>query len=198
MRKTSWTLAAALLAGALGGCASDGDSTLTLNLFDAPPAGVTSVVIQVASVQVHVDDKSKTSSADGSDSKLDSDGKWQTLAVNQAINLVQHQGDGGAVGLGNLTLPAGKITQMRLMLDATKKNTVKVGDKTCDLDLSKVKNGLKINHVFKALDTSLESRHEAWLDVQLDKVLEATKDCYALKPELRLHKFMSGGTEIKL
>lgn len=192
--------AALLAATALFGCAEEepAQSTATLYLMDAPPAGVTSVIVHVASIQVHVDDKSKTTSDDATDTKKDADGKWKTLLVNKAVDLVLAQTETVAVKLGELPLPDGKITQIRLILDATQKNTAKVGDKTCDLDLSKVKDGLKINHPFKALEVGTGKKHEAWVDFKLDEAMEVTKDCYALKPVLKLKKFKTDAKEVTL
>ena len=141
--------------------------------------------VAVASIQVHVDDKTKTTSDDAADTKKDGDGKWKTLLVNKPVDLVLAQTETAAVKLGELPLPDGKITQIRLMLDSTQKNTAKVGDKTCDLDLSKVKDGLKINHPFKALDVGTGKKHQVWVDFKLDEAMAPTKDCYALKPVLR-------------
>lgn len=188
-------LAAAL---ALGGCADDAaDSTATLYLMDAPPAGVTSVVVHVASVQVHVDDKGKSLAEDASSTAIDKDGKWQTLAVNKSIDLVKAQGETAAVKLGTLGLPEGKITQIRLLLDSAQPNTATANGKTCNLDLSKVKDGIKINHVFKALDTGVDQNHQAWLDFRLDEALQASGDCYLLKPVLKLQKFTTAGKDVK-
>lgn len=191
---------ALLAAAAIAGCAEDepAQSTATLYLMDAPPPGVTSVIVHVAAIQVHVDDKSKTASDDAADTKKDADGKWRTISVNKPIDLVQAQGETAAVKLGELPLPDGKITQIRLLLDNTQKNTAKVGDKTCDLDLSKVKDGLKINHPFKALDVGTARKHEAWIDYKLDEAMEVTKDCYALKPVLKLKKFKTDAKEVTL
>lgn len=201
MRTSKFAVLAGLFAAlSIAGCAEDepAQSTATLYLMDAPPAGVTSVVVHVASIQVHVDDKTKTSSDDATDTKKDADGKWRTLLVNKPVDLVLAQTETAAVKLGELALPDGKITQIRLMLDSTQKNTAKVGDKTCDLDLSKVKDGIKINHAFKALDVGTAKKHEAWVDFKLDEAMEATKDCYALKPVLKLKKFKTGGAEVGL
>ncbi len=194
-----WT-AAVFAAAAIAGCAEDepAQSTATLYLMDAPPAGVTSVIVHVASIQVHVDDKSKTTSDDAADTKKDADGKWRTLVVNKPVDLVLAQTETVAVKLGELPLPEGKITQIRLILDPTQKNTAKVGDKTCDLDLSKIKDGLKINHPFKALDVGTGKKHQAWIDYKLDEAMEVTKDCYALKPVLKLKKFKTDAKEVAL
>lgn len=194
------SLAALCAVGAFSACADDepAQSTAQLYLMDAPPAGVTSVIVHVASIQVHVDDKTKTTSDDAADTKKDADGKWRTLAYNKPVDLVLAQGETAAVKLGELGLPDGKITQIRLMLDASQKNTAKVNDKTCDLDLSKIKDGIKINHPFKAVDVGTGKKHEVWVDFKLDEAMEATKDCYALKPVLKLKKVKTNSADVSL
>src|SRR4051812_13458455 len=106
-----------LLAGitSLSAC---GGATADLYLFDAPPAGVTSVRLTVASMDVHVDDTGKKDKADdAADGSIDDDKKWQSLTVGKVIDLVEHQGEDAADDLGELDLPDGKITQIRLKLD---------------------------------------------------------------------------------
>ena len=168
-------------------------STAELRLMDAPPAGVTSVKIYVASMQVHVDDKSKTSSTlDG----IDDDQKWHSLSVNKTIDLVQHQGETAALVLGQLGLPVGKITQIRLLLDTTKPNTATLNGVVCNLDTSKVaQKGIKINHVFKAFESKNGAKHDIWVDFKLDESLKPAGNCFELEPKLKLHKVKTDGKD---
>ena len=200
------TSSAAIVAGLLSlvapGCSQmdmGDDAKVELNLMDAPPAGVTSVVLQIKSVAVHVDDDSAVSSA--TDDKIDGDAKWHTLAVDQAIDLVKLQGESAATTLGTLVVPMGKITQIRLVLDTTKKSTVAFDEagspKTCDLDVSKLPaTGIKISHTFKAFASDMNKTTQIWLDYELGTGLEKGTACYALKPVLKLFKVKAGGMDV--
>ena len=191
------------LALAAAGCGTDDEgSVATLRLQDAPPTGVTSVKVKVASMQVHVaksDDK-KTES-DPNDTTVDDSDRWVSLAVNKTIDLVAHQGEGAAETLGDLDLPAGKITQIRLELDTGEaaNNTIDSDTGTCNLNVEKVaKKGIKINHVFKAFQSKKNEKLDVYVDFDLEKSLKKADkngDCWKLEPVLKLHKVKRGGKD---
>ncbi|MBI3179997.1 MAG: DUF4382 domain-containing protein [Deltaproteobacteria bacterium] len=166
--------------------------------MDAPPEGVTKVEIFVASMQVHLaklDDDHTTS--DPADSSIDDDDSWESLTVNRSIDLVAHQGEGAAEVLGQLDLPEGKITQIRLQIDTSQPNTATKNGAECDLDVGKVaKKGIKINHPFKAFDVTSDHKHVVIVDFELDKSLKAIGDCFELEPKLKLHKFKLDGVDV--
>ncbi len=182
---------------ALFGC---GDPEMTLSLMDAPPPGVTSVRLHIASMDVHVVDKDKAAkNSDPSDSSIDDDDKWHSLDVDSQIDLVAHQGEDAAAVLGQLSIPEGKVTQIRLHLDASQENAATKDDVDCNLDLSKVPDkGVKINHPFKAFATESGSSHEAVVDFELDKSLKASGDCFIVEPVIKLHKAKTDGEEIDI
>lgn len=206
--RTSHLMTLCLSAG-LAACG--GSSTLDLKLFDAPPAGVTAVNIYIASMQVHVDDDAtdaadankttaqKAGSRDPNDATIDDDSKWVSLTVNKSIDLVAHQGETAAELLGQLTLPEGKITQLRLVVDTTQPNTATLNGVACDLDMSRVaKKGIKINHVFKAFKSTAKSHGEVFVDFDLSNALQAQGNCFLLEPHLRLHKVRLQGADVAL
>lgn len=176
------------------GCGG-GSSTAELRLLDAPPPGVTSVKLSIAAMQVHVDDKSKTD-ADPNDASIDDDQKWHSLAVNKTIDLVLLQGETAAMVLGELPLPLGKITQLRLVIDTTKSNTAVLNGVECSLDTRKVAaKGIKINHVFKAFESKSGSRHQLWVDFRLDESLKPAGTCFELEPKLKLIRVKTDGKD---
>jgi hypothetical protein len=101
----------ALLAGCGGG---DSDTTVTastgtlkLSITDAPACGYDNVFITVKEVRVHQ-----------SEDAVDGDEGWQTIPVIDApkrIDLLELT-NGVLEELGQAVLPAGKYTQMRLIL----------------------------------------------------------------------------------
>lgn len=176
---------------ALTACGSEG-STAELNLMDAPPEGVTSVRLTVAAMQVHVVPTAEApDSADPADASIDDDDKWVSLSVDRQIDLVLHQGETAADKLGELPLPEGKITQIRLILDTSTpdKNVATLRGNDCNLDVTKVaKKGIKIPHAFKAFESQAGKRHHVWVDFELDKSLKEKGSCLELEPKLKLHK----------
>jgi hypothetical protein len=160
--------------------------------MDAPPEGVTSVVLFVASMAVHVDDKSKTASDD-----VPKEGKkWRVLTVGKAIDLVAHEGEDAAAVLGQLELPEGKITQIRLALDTEEPQTATVDGAICDLDVSKVApEGVRISHVFKAFESKAGREIDVFVDLELDKSLKEADGCFRLEPVLKLHKVTIDGKD---
>jgi hypothetical protein len=171
----------------LVGCGAAG-STADLALMDAPPAGVTAVVIQVAAMQVHVEDNDDATDSD-SGTSIDDDSKWESLSVNRSIDLVQHQGETAAELLGQLPLPPGKITQIRLVIDTAGENYAVKDGQRCSLDTAKVaKKGIKIGHPFKAFKSVKDTKHFILVDVDLERSLNAKGDCFELDPKIELKK----------
>ncbi len=197
-------VAALFLALAVDGC-SDG-ATLELKLMDAP-AGVEHVNLLVGSIQAHVaggaeNDKGEgqpgEEQADPADSSIDNDGSWNTLEVNKTIDLMAHQGELNALSLGELSIPEGKITQLRLILDtsAPANNTVTVNGVACNLDITQMNaNGIKINHAFKFIPAEAEDRVEITVDFDLDHSLVPSDSCFLLKPVLKLQRVKVNGED---
>lgn len=110
-RNMKFTLGAALLAGlaACGGGGGDsaaGSGTLRLALTDAPSCGYDAVNVTVTKVRVH-----QNSSAS------DADAGWSEIVLNPArrVDLLGLT-NGVLMELGQIPLPTGKYTQMRLVL----------------------------------------------------------------------------------
>jgi hypothetical protein len=107
-----FTLGAALLAGLAacggggGGDSAAGSGTLRLALTDAPSCGYDAVHVTVAKVRVH-----QSSSAG------DADAGWSEIVLNPArrVDLLSLT-NGVLMELGQIPLPTGKYTQMRLVL----------------------------------------------------------------------------------
>ncbi|EER60710.1 putative lipoprotein, partial [Acidovorax delafieldii 2AN] len=112
VRKMKFTLGAALLAGLAacggggGGDSAAGSGTLRLALTDAPSCGYDAVHVTVAKVRVH-----QSSSAG------DADAGWSEIVLNPArrVDLLSLT-NGVLMELGQIPLPTGKYTQMRLVL----------------------------------------------------------------------------------
>jgi hypothetical protein len=193
-----------ICAGLLGGlwlggtlaCGSDG-STGILKIMDAPPQGVTAVTIVVATIDVHVEDADKAKDADPTDTSIDKDNKWQSLTLDQEIDLVIHQGEAAAELLGELPLPQGKITQIRLLLDLTKPQTVTQNGVDCAMDTSQVPpTGIKISHPFKAFDSKNGIKNEMLVDFDLADSMKASAGCFRLEPVLKLVKVKADGADV--
>ncbi|MBC7437788.1 MAG: DUF4382 domain-containing protein, partial [Bdellovibrionales bacterium] len=102
---------ASLTVAALAACGGGGDAptqtgTLRMAMTDAPSCGYDSVNVTVEKVRVHQ-----------SASAADADGGWSEITLSPArrINLLALT-NGVLDELGQTALPAGKYTQMRLIL----------------------------------------------------------------------------------
>lgn len=94
--------------GGGGGGGGDGTGTLSVSLTDAPACGFDEVNVKVNKVRVH-----RSANAEGGDSG------WTDIIVdpnNNRFNLLELT-NGLSEVLGNATLPAGRYTQLRLVLD---------------------------------------------------------------------------------
>ena len=111
--RASAALTCVIAAGitACGGGGSDASTTgtLRLSLTDAPACGYDNVWVTVEKVRIHA-----------SSSAADTDGGWSevVLATPQRVDLLTLT-NGALQALGQTALPAGKYTQMRLVLGST-------------------------------------------------------------------------------
>ncbi|MBI4815286.1 MAG: DUF4382 domain-containing protein [Deltaproteobacteria bacterium] len=182
----------------LAASACGSETSVELRLMDAPPPGVTAVEVYVASMQVHIAGEDADRS-DPNDSSIDDDDRWESLIVDRSIDLVAHQGETAADVLGQLPVPEGKVTQIRLQLDTTQPNTATKDGVKCDLDTQKVaKKGIKINHPFKAFQVSKDHKHVVIVDFELDKSLKSSGSCFELEPKIKLHKVKLDDADVQL
>src|SRR5256885_6683724 len=179
-------------------CAACGDTSHNVFLYDAAPPGVTSVRLYLASVQVHVDDASAKESHDPSDASIDADAKWRPLVIDRELDLMKHEGATAGANLGEIGLPPGKVTQLRLLLDLSQPQVATYQGADCDLDTSRVEaRGVKIDHVFKAFDTGLGNHQEILVHFDLGRSMtpNAGRTCFVLAPQLELRKVVIDGVD---
>lgn len=176
-------LAALLVAcGGGGGGGSAGSGTLRVALTDNPACGYDEVVVTVREVRVN------------QNAAADNDPGWQSIPVSPplTVDLLDYT-NGALLELGQTRLPAGRYTQLRLVLDA---NTGVLADRNWIVlsgnpgvrvplkTPSGQTSGLKIN-------TSLDVQPNGLTDVVLDfdacksVVVAGSSGQYLLKPVLR-------------
>lgn len=177
MKKRFYTfliLAGAVVLG-LSSCTNDEISsdkaTLVVKLTDAP-ANYEEVLIDVQDLQIHV-----SSGENGL-----SDEKWISLPVNKGIyNLLDFR-NGLDTLLATVELPAGNISQMRLVLGNN--NRLKVDGEYHNLDTpSAQQSGLKFE-----INAKLEEGvvYELWIDFDAARSIVARGNgTFGLKPVIR-------------
>jgi hypothetical protein len=156
------------IVGSLSACKKNqGQSAMTVEMTDAPAAWA-EVNVEVQSVQVHLADSS-----------------WMTLNTNPGIyNLLDLQDSVTAVIADSTGLPAGHITQLRLVLgtDNTLKDTVGV---VYPLVIpSGQQTGIKLN-----LDTTLEPNKLTIVVIDFDaemSVVDMGNGLFHLKPVIKV------------
>ena len=174
--------------GGGGGGASNG--TLRLALTDAPACGYDAVNVTIEKVRVHK-----------SDSAGDADGGWAEIVLNPArrVNLLDLT-NGVLDELGQTPLPAGKYTQLRLVLTANSgsnplANSVVFTDTKAEVALktpSGQQSGLKTN-----IDIDIAPNRLADFVLDFDAcksvVYAGTSGQYLLKPVLTMiPRYISG------
>jgi len=195
--KYAWIAPVAL--GLIAACDSQpGLSRLSLRLMNTPANSVTSVVLDVARVEVHVEDAAQ----DGrppTDGSIDQGLGWRPLAIDQPIDLAGLHSETSARALGEIDLPAGMITQLRIVLNPKGKHTATIDGKTCPLATAKVPpTGIKITHPFKAFHIGRSLRHAVWIDAPLDQMIVPGNGCADLKPVLRIRRFQTSGKDVAI
>ena len=181
MRKQSLFLALITLFVCLGfaACNKDDDnniegkSTLNIRLTDGP-ADYDAVYIDVQEIEIHTDQ-----------------GGWvkYTPAFPGIYNLLDFR-NGMDTLLCHIQLPAGKISQMRLILGPN--NTVVVNGETKPLSTpSAQQSGLKFN-IHQELMPNLV--YDIWIDFDAGKsIVETGNGSYILKPVIRSYTALTNG-----
>jgi hypothetical protein len=146
-----------MLALTVGAC-SGGAGTLSLKLTDAPPdlTALSAVTVTLARVEAHFagdgpDDEMVTDAGTKADDDNGKEAGWQTvLSTPRSFDLLKLQND-VTTTLGELSLPPGKITQIRLFIDPAGPNDITLASgQMCTMDLREVdQTGVKIVHPFK-------------------------------------------------
>jgi len=173
-------------AGSGSAGASGTTGTLQVSLTDAPTCGYEEVNVTVVGVRVHKNE-----------SAVDGDGGWVDLplatpylATGLRINLLDLT-NGVLQGVGQVVLPAGKYTQMRLLLAANTGNAAPFansvvpsgGVETALATPSAQQSGLKIN-----LDADVPAGQVAHVVIDFDACKSVVKrgnsGKYNLKPVL--------------
>ncbi len=168
--------------GGGGGAAAPG--TLSVAMTDAPACGYDAVYVTVRKVRVH----QSSSAGDG-------EGGWTdiTLPVPKKINLLDLT-NGVLEELGQVSLPAGHYTQLRLVLDPNNGNsmansvvltTEPANTTQISLDTpSAVQSGIKLNNEFDVLS---DQRVDLVLDFDACKsIVTKGNGGYALKPVIKV------------
>jgi hypothetical protein len=196
MKRWLWILAAAWLPA----CGSSGNVALEVGRDSSalsPLDDAQSVLVPIAEVQVHL-------APMGAETETESEasGDWHTFSpANQRVDLVALPIDGSTF-LGEVSLPAGKITQIRLRVDGTEEvggervlpGAVTDADgRACDLILpaSAWDPGLKIVHPFKPIDVDPAQRIALVLAFDLrdaTRSQEAAGCVWRLNPVLALQR----------
>ncbi|WP_430809436.1 MULTISPECIES: DUF4382 domain-containing protein [unclassified Carboxylicivirga] len=172
-------IALVALATLAGACSDSNDeqARFSIRLTDAP-GDYQEVLIDVQEVQINV-------------SSEDSEGGWQTLESTQSgvYNLLDFT-NGMDTLLVDEYLPAGKISQMRLVLGDN--NQVKIDDVYYDLATpSAQQSGLKFNiHA----DLSAGITYKLWIDFDAGRsIVKKGNGGYSLKPVIRTYTEATSG-----
>lgn len=159
---------AVVMAGVFFSCSKDKNAVLQVRLTDAP-ADYDKVLIDIRDVQIHASTDEKS-------------GKWQSLNVEAGVyNLLDFR-NGMDTLLASLELPAGKVSQMRLILGPNNK-VVKNGTEYVLDAPSAQQSGLKFNiHA----DLTEGVTYRMWIDFDAARsIVRKGNGGYSLKPVIR-------------
>lgn len=180
---------AALLAACGGGGGDTPQGTLQVSMTDAPACGFKEVNVTVTKVRVH-------QASDAGESA--SGWKEIVLAPAKKINLLDLT-NGRLEPLGDVTLPAGRYTQMRLVLAqnnsaAPTANSVMLDNGTTEIALdtpSGVQSGIKLIRPF---DVAADATVGLVLDFDACRsIVTKGNGGYALKPVIQIIDAASSG-----
>ncbi|MEX2230819.1 MAG: DUF4382 domain-containing protein [Cyclobacteriaceae bacterium] len=149
-------------------CEDEKNARIEVWLTDAP-GEFQEVNIDVQGVEIH-------------SNETDHEKGWQIVEVNPAIYNLQDLTNGREILLGDLDLPGGRISQIRLKLGDN--NTVKVDDVVYPLSTpSAQQSGLKLQ-IHEIIAEGIT--YKILLDFEAGKsVIKTGSDAYSLKPVIR-------------
>jgi hypothetical protein len=168
-KKLLIVFAIATLLGFLFGCSSDEkNARLQVWLTDAP-GDYQAVYVDIAGIEIH----------SGEDN---TEKGWKALDVKKGVYNLLELTNGLDTLLGEIEIPAGKISQIRLKLGGN--NTIKVNDEILDLDVpSGEQSGLKLQ-VHEVLTEGITYKILLDFDVARSIVLTGNES-FKLKPVIR-------------
>jgi hypothetical protein len=172
---------------------------------------IQSVKVTVDEVWAHVDNKDAKDDVKGEDVSDNGD-KWELVSEeDREIDLMTVRNN-ATKPLGELEMPEGKITQIRLKL----KGGTESGDRfriagavtesngtACDLSVPKsaISPGVKISGAFKAMKIEAGGKYHAIINLKLTdttKESDGTTCVYKLNPVLKVKKYAAAsGTDGK-
>jgi hypothetical protein len=195
-----------LLTGFLAGCGSSGGGggggataqpgTLGVSLTDAPACGFDAVNVTVSKVRIHQTNTDDVNAAGWSDIVLDPPKRINLLEFNDPT-----QNNGALLSLGDISLPSGHYTQVRLVLGPNNgsippNNSVVLSDTKAEKPLdtpSAVQSGIKLVHEF---DVPSGQRVDLLLDFDAcHSIVKTGSDKYKLKPVIKVIPFVLNGIE---
>jgi hypothetical protein len=159
---------------------------IKLNMIDAP-GDYDEVNVHIVRIEVHRAD------ADSTDDGKDDESGWSVISTDSMMVDLLTLTDGHGVSLADTLLPAGRYTQVRLILGG--ENTVVVGGIEYDLEIpSSMNTGIKLIHGFTIEPDAL---YQATLDFDADRSIHMTGNGqYKMKPVIRIIvDRISGGLE---
>jgi len=180
MKKNSLTLYSVVALVVLfffAACDSNNTTRFNLRLTDAP-ADVEAIYIDVVSVEIHASDD-------------ENNGSWQTLdIVNAGIYNLLDFNNGMDTLLATAELPAGEISQMRLILGSN--NSMVKDGVTYDLGTPSAQtSGLKFN-IHAHLEEGVT--YNLWIDFDAARsIVEKGNGTYSLKPVIRTFNEATSG-----
>lgn len=197
---------AVVMALFVAGCGSGGDGsggataqsgTLGVSLTDAPACGYDEVNVTVSKVRVHQTNTDNINAAG-----------WRDIVLNppKRINLLEYndptQNNGALLPLGDISLPSGHYTQVRLVLVPNNggppfNNSLVLTGVPGETELdtpSAVQSGIKLVHDF---DVPSGQRVDLLLDFDACKsiVKAGNSNKYILKPVIKVLPYVLNGIE---
>lgn len=185
-----WLMASllTLLIAGCGGSTGSGSApsgVLGVFLADDPACGFNKVYVTVNKVRVHQSSLATANTAGWSDITLKPAKKIDLLSLNNGV----------LDDLGQITLPAGHYTQLRLLLDPSANSVVVTGN-PAEIPLvtpSAVQSGIKLINQF---DVASGQRADLVLDFNACKsIVKRGNGKYALKPVIRVIPFALNGID---
>lgn len=182
--------------------APTGNSTYEVRFYGTTPApeGVKALEVTLRRFEVHVVPEIGATASDPADSSIDADGLWTKADLLLKVDVAKASSESLAAQAGQLTVPVGRINQIRVTFDATDpKNHTATTTETCNLDVTAVTpTGVKLATKFRPLPSRRDQANRIMLELDVAKSFtpDATTGCWKFTPVVNLAKAIVNGTEV--
>jgi hypothetical protein len=167
------------------------------------PEGVSALQVTLRRFELHLVPEVGATPSDPADTSIDADGRWTELNLLLPVDVTKTTTEAAAPKAGLLTVPVGRINQVRVTFETTdpKSHTATTATETCSLDVTAVPaTGTKMAAAFRPLPSRRDQSNTMVLELDTAKsfTFDADTRCWKFSPVVRLARAVVAGLDFPI